>query len=452
VLYRLAAAAALILAVAVAGPGGAGARVRVPLPDSPPPSGAVDVFDTGRSVPQACEFRGLLIDSRSRPFLEPLLRAAGPDLIGAPDPTTVGLEAVLYPAVGPTELRNVIARLNAAFNYAPNGIDDTALLLAALGVGPNGVLHPAPRVTFGPVTRPVAAPAMAMPKLGGKKSVLVLDTGFHAAAAPFASGDPDLRAATADLVEPYAGHGTFIAGVLARAGAPAIGSITVRDLWGTQEEITEIDVLRVTGSLRPAGTPAFDGVDLSFGGYPCRPDGTAAKLDSASSSPADYLQPVGLRRAIGDLLDLNAARGRPAPLMAAAAGNDHTGHPYYPAAFWSAPTPAAPLVTVNASAVPPTVVDGFNRWRSSPSSAVVDLRGKVHSIGATPVPLPAGPVPYSNFGPWVEVAAVPGCLVSTMPRGDWTWGEPRRIESLKTGYAWSCGTSFAAPNWLGSRL
>ena len=213
--------------------------------------------------------------------------------------------------------------------------------------------------------------------------VSVVDTGWWPDAAT-SRVSPWLAGVTGDVetidpaaIHPYAGHGTFIAGVV-RCVAPA----------------TEV---RVEGFLTRGGA-AFEG------------DMVVQLVESLALGP--------------DIINLSAGtitRGNGASLafqvfyekylsqvkntvLVAAAGNDSTREPFWPAAFpWA--------ISVGAT-------DG--------SGARAD---------------------YSNFGSWVDVNAQGSGLVNAFPIGTYTCTEPPHagdVRHFKGMARWS-GTSFSAP-------
>ena len=278
--------------------------------------------------------------------------------------------------------------------------EDVPLVLdrldAALGVGiatPDHVLYVCPMVGGGrccPATEPEEPPSSKpLPPVSTQRDagrgvlVSVVDTGWWPDAAA-SRVSPWLKDVTGDVetVDPnaihaYAGHGTFIAGVV-RCLAPACE-------------------VRVEGFL-PRGGAAFEG------------DMIVQLVETMSLGP--------------DIISLSAGtvtRGNGASLafqvfyekflsqvkntvLVAAAGNDSTRVPFWPAAFpWAI------------------------------------------SVGATDAS--GGRADYSNFGSWVDVYARGSELVNAFPIGTYVCGEPPHegdIRHFKGIARWS-GTSFATP-------
>jgi subtilisin family serine protease len=199
--------------------------------------------------------------------------------------------------------------------------------------------------------------------------VAVLDTGV-------APNHPDLGALVpgwnfVDLDSDTSdddGHGTFVAGIVAGQGNNSIGVAGV--CW--QCRIMPVKVITGTGGSDSAIASGIvwatdhgaDVINMSLAG-----PGDSITLDNALS----YAEEHGV-------------------VLVAAAGNDNTDEPYYPAAYPG-------VISVGA-------VNAFDHFES-----------------------------FSNYGDWVEVDA-PGCTWSTVPES---------IYRPYVFYEYGCGTSFAAP-------
>lgn len=218
--------------------------------------------------------------------------------------------------------------------------------------------------------------------------VSVVDTGWHPPAADDeattkwlkgVTGDPE----TIDLenIHPYAGHGTFIAGVV-RCLAP-------------QAEV------RVEGFL-PLGGAAFesDMVVQLVEALALGPD--VISLSAGTKTRAD--RPILSFEVFWDNF-LSQAKGT---VLVAAAGNDATRAPFWPAAF------------------PWTI-----------------------SVGALDVD--GGRADFSNFGSWVDVYALGEGLVNGYPRGTYVCHEPPNVGDARSfeGLARWSGTSFSTPTVAG---
>jgi hypothetical protein len=228
-------------------------------------------------------------------------------------------------------------------------------------------------------------------------TVIVLDTGLaadpefppHLAGPAITAAQPVLANSDfadrfpnpADkLLDEVAGHGTFIAGVVQQV-APGCGISIHKVLasWGDTDDATVAQRLAELPGL--VADPARTIVSLSFGGY-------LPELPVLLAGVVAQLQEQGV-------------------VVVAAAGNDGTCQPMYPAAL-------------------PAV-------------------GSVGAIG------PDGPAPFTNYGPWVRACA-PGVDVlssffvwdgATPPAGQ---GDPDKFD----GWALWSGTSFSAPAVAGA--
>jgi Subtilase family len=261
-------------------------------------------------------------------------------------------------------------------------------------------------VMGGPATlaEPSAEPFPDWPgtDVGAGFTVGVLDTGIIGAdghtpphpllAGRFLATGPSDEDIPAEHPQPFldrqGGHGTFVAGVV-RKTAPGARIIVHRVLRATGDG----DLLTLIGGiarLSAAATAAklrLDVLNMSLGGY------------TRHDRP-----PVLLVAALTPLM-------RTGTVVVAAAGNNSSWRPFWPAAL-------------------PQVI------------GVGALDGR-------------GPAPYSNYGPWVDACAVGSDIVSTffdesahplpqveLPPHPWS-NAP--IPARFPGYARWSGTSFAAP-------
>lgn len=252
--------------------------------------------------------------------------------------------------------------------------------------------------------RPVEHPAVR---------VAVVDTGYPSAehAAPFRSGSAGLFAREGisvddtgavggaierpDVVEnggdghldPAAGHGAFIAGIIEHL-APGT-RMHLHRAFHPEGDGSEWNIGRLLDALR-AEDPALDLLNLSFSGY---------VLDD---EPQTFLG-----EAIARMQHEANAGPHGRKIVVAAAGNEATGRPTYPATY-------------------PGVIG-------------------VAAIG------PLGPAPFSNFGPWVRACAPGVDLVSTFftkfpGAPNLTPDDPDHFD----GWARWSGTSFATPVVVGA--
>jgi subtilisin family serine protease len=271
--------------------------------------------------------------------------------------------------IGRPEVRGAWAELGAGTTLA---VVDTGLAPEAQS---EGYL---PGVTFDPAldVDPLADPTVT--KAERAEIELHLDPSARA----IAEGLGDALA----VLGPAAGHGTFIAGLIARL-APA-SRVNVLRAFGPLGAATETHVARAIGR---AGTLRPDVLNLSFGMY-------GARMTTANGTT--YFQPpLALLHAVDALPQATA--------VVASAGNSDSQDPMYPAAF------------AGVYAVAALDGDGW-RW------------------------------PHSNYGSWVELSARGANLDGVYVRGlendrydaD---GSPELWHDARANFARWSGTSFAAP-------
>ena len=243
-----------------------------------------------------------------------------------------------------------------------------------------------------PATEPEVVPGWAEPDprltsdhaAGEGVRVVVIDTGLDPAAAashPWMSGvtgDPD-PAIEGDLLGPYAGHGTFIAGVI-RCVAPR-AEVVVRGAFEQAGATFESSLVNVLDDV----------LDQDF------PDIISMSAGTRTFDPTGLL---GLT-----VFHETRLRNHKGVVLVAAAGNDSSRQPFWPA--------AAPW-TVSAGAL------GAN-WRDRAS--------------------------FSNFGGWVDVYAPGENLINAFPSGTYAYQEPPlpRPDGVFHGMARWSGTSFSTP-------
>jgi subtilisin family serine protease len=284
------------------------------------------------------------------------------------------------------------------YSLAGARISDTLEALAAidreLGPGiatPNHILSITPVLPC-PATEPEPVSGDAPPDPGVCEasgygvSVYVPDTGLLEGAA----GHPWLAGVTGQvdalpppdgggvvMIPQYAGHGTFVAGV-ARCMAPA-ATVQVTSDFTTAGALSEFElVLRLNQAL-----------------------GLGVNIISLSAG--------GTTRHNRPLLSFtsfwNSYRNYKGVLLVAAAGNNSTSRPFWPAAF-------------------PEVV--------GVGALSADMRGRAY---------------FSDYGPWVDVYAPGQDLVNAYAVGTYKYREPphRGVERAFYGMARWSGTSFATP-------
>ena len=213
--------------------------------------------------------------------------------------------------------------------------------------------------------------------------VSVVDTGWHPPAAtdpltPWLAGvTGDVEVIDPANIHPYAGHGTFIAGVV-RCEAPG-AEVRVEGFFPLAGAAFESDMVVQLCQALELGP---DIISLSAG--------TTTRANRPTLSLEVFHQNF-----------LSKVKGT---VLVAAAGNDATRAPFWPAAFpWA--------ISVGA----------------------IDASGQRAS--------------FSNFGSWVDVYALGVDLVNAYPHGDFACvepphvGEARHFEGL---CRWS-GTSFSTP-------
>lgn len=257
-------------------------------------------------------------------------------------------------------------------------------------VTPDHVVHVAricpavePDVPSGAPTTPWPA---QRPSTGAKRKVLigVSDTGllaFDPARYPWLDGvsgenDPLGPSSPSGMqrIPEYTGHGTFIAGV-AKCEAPE-ARVLVNDHFSTSGGELESVMVAKLDALVARGP---DVINLSAGTY-TRRDWTSLGFHLFH-------------------------RRHPDIAFVAAAGNDTTDRPFYPAAY---------------------------DWAVSVGALGTDQQHRAW---------------FSNYGDWVDVYALGEGMVNAYATGLYTYHEPPRMPSAQTfdGMARWSGTSFSAP-------
>ncbi|MGF1667645.1 MAG: S8 family serine peptidase [Acidimicrobiia bacterium] len=255
------------------------------------------------------------------------------------------------------------------------------------------VLTAAPVPRAGPGTMPVpASPGEAWApseRIAGTATVVVFDTSVDPRKMDLAPRDGFLDAT--------AGHATFIEGILE---AVYEGPVELVDITDSRGIITEASMA------------------VALATYPF------VKGDVASLSAGTYACQVG-DRTIHPLLLADAVERLDAQAvpLAAAAGNDATTMPFYPAAWGVHPTPKY------VRQCPPGTL-----YREAVTRlCMIDRADVVTSVGsiASSTPLVSYTVPsaaqrsaFSNHGNWVEAWAVGENLVSTYPGGAYSYCVP----------------------------
>ncbi|MFC5729196.1 MULTISPECIES: S8 family peptidase [Nocardioides] len=270
--------------------------------------------------------------------------------------------------------------------------------LGAGMVTPDHVVYVTPKGFMCPATEP-EVPKRKTPFPGASEAagtsagdgvrVAVVDTGLwtpavSSATTPWMSGvlaDPeDVETINPSSIHPYGGHGTFVAGVV-RCLAPAT-RVEVEGVLTRGGAVYESEICRqLDQALSESDHPQLISISA----------GTHTRRDFAMLSFEMLAATYGLDD--GE-----------ETLIVAAAGNDGSDRPFWPAAF-------------------PWVV----------SVGSVDPDGTVSD--------------FSNHGSWVDVYARGRDIVNAFPEGSYTCYEPPNVGEVRsfTGLAQWSGTSFATP-------
>jgi len=253
---------------------------------------------------------------------------------------------------------------------------------------------PADEPTPVPADTPLDPLASCDPRAGAGVRVVVLDTGLDPAATALpwmqgVEGDPDPGIDTSlQILQPYAGHGTFIAGVI-RSVAPAAEVI-------------------VRAAFPPLNTTfANSPLALTFEGQLVTAIERALAVDHAdviSLSAGTYVLPGQRLSLIHRFYQRKLSRYK-GVVIVAAAGNDRLREHFYPAA---------------------------EKWAVSAGALSANGRGRAY---------------FSNYGGWVDAYAPGENLVNAFPSGTLAYLEPPRKgnKGVFTGLARWSGTSFATP-------
>jgi subtilisin family serine protease len=265
-----------------------------------------------------------------------------------------------------------------------------------LGTGvvtPNHILSVCPKGGLCPATEPLPAGPVPWPGVspvgeGKGVRVAVVDTGFlldrydkpwlvGVIADPSDIEDPDMWPAPDGFIDPYAGHGTFIAGVI-RCIAPG-AEVTVEQVIDQAGVVDEAALIK---QLDDALAKSPDVISFSAGTY-----------TRGNIPPKAFVEFYEQR-----------LRHHKGVVLVAAAGNDATRMPFWPAAF---------------------------PWAVSVGS--LDASGRDRSD-------------FSNFGGWVDVFAPGEHLVNAYANGDYrSVVDPTDVRTFTDGMCEWSGTSFSTP-------
>jgi hypothetical protein len=354
----------------------------------------------------------------------------------------------------PERLRNQLPATVQQYSvYSIGSADpfDAAIGLGQLGMSaaPNYISSFAPGVrTWAPgeEARPAVAPGPIAPSnsYGSDVRVGVIDTGLGGKITSTLPGTGAVTYRSAQsmrltlvangLIAPTylqpielttgraAGHGTFITGLIRRAlpgarivvaqvpfydggdaafGVPSSPGFTSNT--SSRADDAALTFMMFSSFVDSTARPNIDVLSLSFGSYGC---GDAFETEKG---PGDFRTPVGIRSALLGLWELSGRKLK----VTAAAGNDQTDEPFYPAAF-------AASACFEPSNVPPGIPPASCEQKSEAVSPWL--------AGVSSTPSSLGD--YSNLADWAAVLAQGSDVVSLMPNSTWA--------------SWS-GTSFAAP-------
>lgn len=235
--------------------------------------------------------------------------------------------------------------------------------------------------------------------------------------------DPNLIDPLEGLVDPFFGHGTFIAGLI-RQVCPDAHIVSVK-IMGTDGIVQEADLINALGFLHSRQQEAREAGE----------DGQADLIDVVSLSLGYYHEATDAGTAYDSLLrSVIEDLGKAGVLVVASAGNDASSLPLLPAGF--------------------TSFSG-GQLATGPDTVPLLSVGALNPDGSEAL--------FSNSGSWVACHSPGAALVSTLPQADTGrrsgvdtgFGPPgeRPVASWRatidpdsfTGFGTWSGTSFAAP-------
>jgi subtilisin family serine protease len=221
-------------------------------------------------------------------------------------------------------------------------------------------------------------------------------------------------------IDEYAGHGTFICGLVHQACPDA--DILAWRIVGSEGPIIESDLVDTLADIAELVRRHRDGED---GGQPI--DVLNLSMGYYHETPEDLL----FDSTMYEILKLMGECGT---VVVCSAGNDATARPMFPAAFapWS---------------------DGTGPIQADSSAAPVVSVGALNPNGTDAL--------FTNTGPWVRAYAPGASVVSTIPPFQGGWQPIVRTEAYQrvretedpddftSRFAVWSGTSFAAPYFAG---
>jgi hypothetical protein len=229
-----------------------------------------------------------------------------------------------------------------------------------------------------------------------------------------------------------AGHGTFIASLIRRV-LPNVNIVVAQvPAWpvtltqaGVSWQTAASDTATVTAALESYDMTGVTHLNLSLGTYGCPADVTKGLQEKNSM----WRAPMPIFEALGRNVPSTAK-------VFAAAGNDASDRPFYPAAWGVCPSVSEVICSGNKSA-DLAIADMITSVGSTACKFACVTKGAV----AQP---PMDGKMFSNEGGWVEVVAVGSEVVGNRPVSYLSTGDKPSKPQAEGDYRWS-GTSFATP-------